>query len=325
MDINNDLPPGKRLPHCDYPGAADIGSHGLQPLPDELPAMTLAAAQQYRSSRFQITTADTLNNEKLLQMARVIAGSFAVNDPMIRHLRPPKEWPAGVSGTKHKDPFGDDEFGSWTKESILFWFIRLFIFTEPFRPLDAIVQNESALKQSLAALNGAGDVIGGALNISLDLSKAAFSIRENDPFISAVFSFFEPGAQFLTSQVNLSLNALCKKYTAFSTALKAGKVADLNMVARSPLLPSEDTFALVAATVTHLQQLGFEFLLISAGNQWTGAACGVLGGVKVHFAPYRDLKRVGESNEAIADKPSSVDGFISGKDSGCMFYVVRLK
>lgn len=325
MDINKDLPAGKRLPHCDYPGAADVGSRGLQPLPDELPVMTLAAAQQYRSSKFQIATADTLCTEKLLQMAGVIARSFAVNDPMIRQLRPPKECPAEVSGTKHKDPFGDDDFGGWTKENILFWFIRLFIFTEPFSPLDAIVQNESALMQSLAALNGVGEVIGGALNISLDLSKAGRAIRDNDPFISAVFSFFEPGAQFLTSQVNLSINALCKKYPAFLGALKAGKVADLNMVARSPLLPSEDTFELVAATVVHLQQLRFEFLIISAGNQWTGAACRVLGGVKVHFASYRDLKRVCESNEAVADKPSSADGFISGKDSGCMFYVIRLK
>jgi hypothetical protein len=324
MDANKNLPDGKRLPYCKYPGAADTGLHGLQALPDVLPVITFEGAQLYRSSGFKIVQADGLDADKLLQIARVIARSFAVNDPMLRHLNPPKECPAEISGIKHNDAFGDDSFGDWTKENIVFWLIRLFIIGDPFSPFAAIGKNNDTIKQSLAALDEKGNVIGGVINIKLDLANAGRAMRDNDPFMKAVLPVFEPNSQFLTAQIGASLNAVCKKFPAFLTALRACKIADLNMVARSPLLPSEDTFELVAASAEHLQALGFEYLIVSAGNQWTGAACEVLGGVKVHFAPFRDLKRVHQSPEAVDGKPSTNDGFISDKDSGCMLYVLRL-
>jgi hypothetical protein len=324
MDIDKTLTGGKRLPYCKYPGASDTEQHGLQPLPDVLPIIDLETARQYRNSKFQIVKADSLGVERLLQMIRVIALSFAANDPTIRHLNLPKDCPIDRSAFRHKDPLGDDYFGDWTKENLVFWLIRLFFVTDPFSPLGAIENNFDTIRQSLAALNDKGEVIGAVLNIKLDLSNTGRVMRDNDPFISAIVPFFEPISQLVTTQVNLSLNAVCKKYPVFLTALKEGKVADLNMVARSPLLPSEDTFELVAASAEHLQQLGFQLLVVSAGNQWTGAAIEIMNGVKVHFAAFRDSKRAYENNEPVVGKPSSKDGYISDKDSGSMFYVIRL-
>jgi len=324
MEIHKNLPGGKRLPYCKYPGAADTEQHGLLPLPDVLPIITLETAQPYRSSKFKIIKADDLGVEKLLQRIGVIANSFAANDPTIRHLNLPKECPVEVSVIKHKDPLGDDYFGDWTKENVVSWFIRLFFITDPFSPLGAIEKNMDTIRQSLAAVNEAGEVIGGVLNIKLDISNTGRAMRDNDPFIRAVLPFLEPISHLIATQINLSLNAVCRKYPEFLTALKAGKVADLNMVARSPLLPSEDTFELVAASAEHLKQSGFHYLVVSAGNQWTGAAIEIMSGVKVHFAAFRDIKRVYESNEPVAGKPSSKDGYISDKDSGSMFYVMRL-
>jgi len=64
--------------------------------------------------------------------------------------------------------------------------------------------------------------------------------------------------------------------------------------------------------------------VIEATNQWTGAACETLGGVRVHFAPFRAYRTVRRSGEAPADIVTSPDGFLSSKDSGSMLYVIRL-
>ena len=93
--------------------------------------------------------------------------------------------------------------------------------------------------------------------------------------------------------------------------------------ARLPLVDFA-TFELVAATAAHYQTLGYGFVLIEASNQWTGAACELLGGVRVRFAPYRAQPAVKASVEALEGHVTSMDGFLSGKDSGCMFYVIRL-
>ena len=104
-----------------------------------------------------------------------------------------------------------------------------------------------------------------------------------------------------------------------------GKVGELFMIARSPLLPREDTFELVAATLDRFRDLGYHYVLTAAANQWTGAAFEVIGGVRVHFAPYRAEKTVRESGAPIPDETSTRDGFLSAKDSGCMFYIIQSK
>lgn len=66
-------------------------------------------------------------------------------------------------------------------------------------------------------------------------------------------------------------------------------------------------------------------MIISAASPWTGAACEQFNGVRVHFSPYRVAKRLSISDTALAETPTSVDGYISAKDSGCMLYVIALQ
>ena len=56
----------------------------------------------------------------------------------------------------------------------------------------------------------------------------------------------------------------------------------------------------------------------------TGAACEALHGVRVHLAPFRAVPVYPAVSQRLADEPASADGFISHKDSGSMFYVLRL-
>ena len=135
----------------------------------------------------------------------------------------------------------------------------------------------------------------------------------------------QPIVNMLISQEESSIHALCDKYPEFKKALIEGKVGELFMIARSPLLPTEDTFELVAASLQRFSYFGYHYVLTAAANQWTGAAFETMGGVRVHFAPYRAKQTVKESLEPLPDETSTKDGFLSAKDSGCMFYVIRLK
>ena len=96
------------------------------------------------------------------------------------------------------------------------------------------------------------------------------------------------------------------------------------MVARSGALPTADAFALVAGTAARYRALGYAFMVIEATNQWTGAACDVLGATRVHFAPFRAHRTVHQSVEPRPDTVTNPDGFLSAKDSGSMLYVIRL-
>jgi hypothetical protein len=96
------------------------------------------------------------------------------------------------------------------------------------------------------------------------------------------------------------------------------------MVARSDALAKADTFELVAASAAHYQARRYAYMVIEATNQWTGAACEVLGGVRVHFAPYQGRHTVHQSAEPLAGVVTSANGWLSNKDSGSMFYVIRL-
>ena len=96
------------------------------------------------------------------------------------------------------------------------------------------------------------------------------------------------------------------------------------MVARSDDLAKGDTFELVAASAEHFRALGHKFMVIEATNQWTGAACQALNGVRVHFAPFQARQTVRKSTEPLEGVVTSPNGFVSDKDSGSMFYVIRL-
>ena len=124
----------RSLPYYAYPSAVDIEQHGLQKLPAVLPIVDFTQARPYRSRRYTTLTAAQLTPVKVLQMAEVVAASFAKREPMVRHLRLYKCPPPELTETNHVDPFGRAEFGAWNKESLMYWFIRLFVLTNPSSP-----------------------------------------------------------------------------------------------------------------------------------------------------------------------------------------------
>jgi hypothetical protein len=314
----------RHLPYCAYPTARDVAGHGLRPLPETLPPVDFARAEPYRSRRYSTVGATELTPEQLLQTAQVIATSFVRREPQARHLRLSRRPPAGLVGSHHTDPFGTDPFGSWDAETAFYWFIRLFVLTDPTSPRGAIEVNEEIMEQSLAILDDEGRVIGGAFNETMPPLDAEPPLRNDDPFMEAAAAAFEPVYAALGAQDAEALTALSRRYPAFREAYAAGKVTHHTLVARSDDLPKEDAFELVAASAERCRDLGYEYMVTEATNQWTGAAFEALGGVRVHYAPFQTKPAVPRSDEPLEDVTSSPNGFLSDKDSGGMFYVIRL-
>ena len=125
----------RRLPFAAYPTAADTAQHGIQPLPAVLPLVDFERARPYRSRRYPIAAADRLTAQQVMEMAHVVASSFARREAQCRHLEPPAFPSAALTSTRHSDPFGTQAWGTWNKETLLFWFIRLCILTDPASPL----------------------------------------------------------------------------------------------------------------------------------------------------------------------------------------------
>ena len=314
----------RSLPYCAYPQARDVAQHGVQVLPAVLPLVDFTRAQPYRSRRYTTIAAARLTPAQILNMAQVVGTSFARREPQTRYLQPPKYPPAGLMETRHTDQFGSEVFGPWTKERLLYWFIRLLVLTNPTSPKSAIEICEETLAQSLVIGDQTEQVIGGALNETMPPLDALPVFREDDPFLTAVFSFVTPILTLLSTQDAEALTALCNQYPAFREAYDNGKVGHHFMVARSEALAKADTFELVAASAAHYQARGYAYMVIEATNQWTGAACEVIGGVRVHFAPYQGRHTVHQSAEPLEGIVTSANGWLSDKDSGSMFYVIRL-
>jgi hypothetical protein len=320
--ISSDEP--RTLPYSTYPTARNVAHHGLQPLPASLPLVDFTQAQPYRSSRYSTVLATELTAEQLLQMAWVIAASFARREPQSRHLRPPKYPPAGLMEARHTDPFGTDPFGSWDTETRMYWLIRLTALTDPTSPRGAIEVNEETLAQSLAIVDGEGRVIGGAFNETMPPFDVEPPFRKDDQFLDTIVGVWEPVYAALGAQDAEALTALSKRYLGFREAYGQGKVGHHLLVARSDDLPKGDTFELVAASAERHRTLGYEYMVTEATNQWTGAAFEALGGVRVHFYPFQAQPAVRKSAEPLEDVATSPNGFLSDKDSGGMFYVIRL-
>jgi hypothetical protein len=312
------------LPYSAYPKASDIARHGVQPLPASLPLVDFERARSHRSSRYSTVVATELTPEQLLQMAWVIAVSFARREPQARHLRPPKNPPAGLMKARHTDPFGTDSFGSWDTETSMYWIVRLFALTDPTSPKGAIEVNEETLAQSVAILDGEGRVIGGAFNETMPPFDVEPPFREDDPFLDTVVAVWEPVYAALGAQDAEALTALSERYPAFREAYAQGKVGHHLLVARSDDLPKEDAFELVAASAERYRALGYSYMVTEATNQWTGAAFEALGGVRVHFYPFQARPAVRKSAEPLEGVTTSSNGFLSDKDSGGMFYVICL-
>jgi len=311
------------LPFCEYPRKSDTTAHGLQRLPAELPRVDFARSRAHRSQSCTVVPASELSAAQVLELADVVAASFAQREPQTRYLRPAARPPATVQLGTHVDPFGRARFGPWTRDRLVYWCIRLLVLTNPGSPRGAITVNHEALAQSLAILDDEGHVIGGALNETMPPAGVPPAFRRDDPFLAAAWGFVGPILELLAVQDAEALAALGDAYPAFCDAHAAGRVGHHFMVARSDALPKGDTFELVAASAAHYQTLGFDYMVVEATNQWTGAACEALGGVRVHFAPFR-LRRLVPSGYVRPDTVTSPDGYLSDKDSGSMFYVLRL-
>jgi hypothetical protein len=318
-------PDGPRpLPYSEYPKAVDVADHGLQPLPESLPLVDFTRAKPYRSRRYTPVLATELTKDQLLQSAWVIGAGFPRWEPQARHLRPPKHPPAGLMETSHTDPFGTDPFGLWDTETQMYWITRLTALTDPTSPQGAIEVNEEILTQSLAILDGEGRVIGAAFNETMGPFDVEPPLREGDPFLDTLISVWAPVYGALGSQDAAALSALSERYSHFREAYEKGKVSHHFLISRSDDLPKGDTFELVAASAERCRALGYEYLVTEATNQWTGAAFEALGGVRVHFRPFKVEPAVTKSEEPLEDVMTSPNGFLAEKDSGGMFYVIRL-
>jgi hypothetical protein len=312
------------LPYSAYPGAGDVERHGIQPLPASLPPADFARARSHRSNKYATVVAADLAPDQLLQMARVVAASFARREPQARHLRPPKHPPAGLMEARHTDPFGADAFGPWDTETHMYWIVRLLALTDPTSPKDAIEVNEETLEQSVAILDEGGRVIGGAFNETMPPFDVEPPLREDDPFLDAVVGAWEPVYAQLGGQDAEALAALCERYPAFQKSYARGRVGHHLLVARSDELPKGDAFELVAASAERYRVLDYSYMVTEATNQWTGAAFEALGGVRVHFYPFQGRPTVRKSVEPLEGITTSPNGFLSDKDSGGMFYVLCL-
>ena len=149
-------------------------------------------------------------------------------------------------------------------------------------------------------------------------------MREDDPFLDTVVAVWEPVYGALGAQDAEALPALSERYPEFREAYAQGKVSHHVLIARSYDLPKGDTFELVAASAERCRTLGYEYMVTEATNQWTGASFEALGGVRVHFAPFQVEPAVRKSDKPLEDIVTSPNGFLADKDSGGMFYVIRL-
>jgi hypothetical protein len=206
----------------------------------------------------------------------------------------------------------------------MYWIVRLTALTDPTTSQRAIEVNEETLAQSLAILDGEGRVIGAAFNQTMPPLDVEPRFREDDPFLDSVVSVWAPVYTALGAQDSAALRALSEQYPEFREAYAQGKVSHHILIARSEDLPKEDTFELVAAGAERCRRLGYEYMVTEATNQWTGATFEALGGVRLHFAPFQAEPVVRKSDEPLEGVTTSSDGFLADKDSGSMFYVIRL-
>ena len=312
------------LPLCRYPTARDTHRHGLRPLPEELPLADFEGAEPFRSRAHRVVPADELGPTRLLEMARVVGDSFALREPQCRYLQPPAAPPERLLGERHIDPLGTEAFGPWDRRSLMYWFVRLLLLTDPTAPRHAIPLRREVLEQSVAMVDASGRILGGAFNEPLPPPGAEAAMRSGDPFLDAVLSYVGPVMEMLLAQDREALGALSARFPEFAAAHGRGRVGHHFLVARGEAIDKSHAFELVAASAERFRDLGFAYMVVEASNTWTGAACEALGGVRVHFFPYRAARVVPASPVPLPGVASSPDGRLSGKDAGCAFYVLRL-
>ena len=136
------------LSFCRYPSAEEVAEHGVQPLPAILPLVDFERARPHRSRRYTAVPTSRLTAAQVMRLAEVVGTSFARREPQCRHLQPAKLPPDGLREAIQVDPFGQSTFGLWSRENLLYWFIRLLVLTDATSPRSAIEVKEEALSQS---------------------------------------------------------------------------------------------------------------------------------------------------------------------------------
>lgn len=305
-----------KLPHCKYPTANEYTKSDLPALPQRLTPINWSKLISYRVSDFNVSILNELINSEVLEMAKMLAKSFVKNEPTNRHLIAPKLIPKPLKEF-HKDEFGKHSFGEWTKENIFYWLIRLAFLTNP----NNLSKNQDILDHSIAVKNNSNKIIAGIL--SKTLSSEDGSIRNNS-YLSAVFGLYSTILELLFAQEQEAINILTQKYSNFKVAFNNNKVATTLMLAKEDEFSKESAFELFIRAIELLQNKGFKYVVIAASNQWTGAACEMLNATRVNYKPFRDVQRVPTISNASDFEMHSTDGFISDKDSGIMFYIIKL-
>jgi hypothetical protein len=314
------------LPRCRFPSAQAHVS-GLLPCSSTIPLVNLQAALPFRRAACAPVPLDTLPRGDALLVARVIAQAFSENEPMTRHIQLPSKFSAELFTAIHSDPFGDEHFGPWTKENLFYWIVRLFLLCCSWsvtNDMGRISPNQSIISHSLAVLDDFGKVIGGSLSSVAHLDELRMPLRKGDIFLDATNSFFAPINRLLVEQEIAALEYLAAHVPDFNAALARGRVGHFAMIARSPEMTSEHVCELAFRSIEHLAALGHQYLVTAAASEWTGAIMELVGAVAVHYAPYRLRPVLPASSEGCPEVVSSPCGFLAAKDSGCMFYVLRL-
>jgi hypothetical protein len=133
------------LSFCRYPSAEEVAEHGVQPLPAILPLIVFERARPHRSRRYTAVPASRLTRAQVMRLAEVVGTSFARREPQCRYPQPTRLLPDGLREAVHIDPFGTTAFGPWSRENLLYWFIRLLVLTDATSPRSAVEANGEAL------------------------------------------------------------------------------------------------------------------------------------------------------------------------------------
>lgn len=310
----------KRLPHCAYPTANDTDKHGFLELPKNLTKINWAALKPYRTSNLDSIILKSLTNSEIIETANVVASSFVKNEPIQKHLKLPKQKPNNLA-KPFADAFGENSFGEWSKENLFYWVIRLAILSDTGDNMLHGCKNEDTLNLSLAVKNKSDQIIGGMLCSTLKTEEYS---EETEPFRFTIFELFSKSMDFLFSQEHKAISALSNNYSDFSKALNNKKVGIVNMIAKANSFPKENIFELFAQGIELFHKNEYEYVVVAGSNQWTGAACEVMNGTRVHYNPYRDMQRLATESTANIYEIYSEDGYLSAKDSGVMFYILKL-
>ena len=206
---------------------------------------------------------------------------------MNRHVHPSRSVPVSMAHHLHKDTLGVAPFGPWTTENIFYWFVRLFALTSANDPLNSVKINEDTLRLSLAIFNAKRKVIGAAINVTVP--------NEEVPMRQWIKFIFGGGigAREPDHEPHLYPGAYCHAGlgTSISRPSKGkgtrhgGHAFFGGPISRAAQGPYLRIGGSLGGTPS---KQGSEYMVVTATNQWTGAACEVLGATRVHFAPFRD-------------------------------------